>query len=48
MAGSAGISSLGAGVPSESACENEYWLLEVRLAGFREPAECVSGAHGLY
>jgi len=46
--GSAGISSLGAVVPSESACEGEYWLLEVRLAGFLEPAERVSGAHGLY
>ena len=48
MAGSAGISSLGAVVPSELACEDEYWPLEVRLVGFLEPAECVSGAHGLY
>ena len=48
MAGSAGISSLGAVVPSELACEDEYWLLEVKLAGFLEPTECVSGVHGLY
>jgi hypothetical protein len=33
---------------SESACEGEYWLLEVRLADFLEPAEFVSGARGLY
>jgi hypothetical protein len=47
MAGSAKISSFGAIVPSESAHEGEYWLLEVRLAVFLESFEFVSGAHGL-